>query len=220
VHRRRTRCWPLCWKHGIASVKIGLQVIELRVDLISESDLVELFFDRAMEAFADAVRVRTVCLRARVLDVVTRTVLSIFDEMREIEIGEDEVVLHFDNTGDHVIRTVHIGAEHPADPPPSRHGHSVGRWEGDTLVLDMVGFEPNPSGLGLIVPSSPGKHTVERLILTEDRTRLLYQVTVEDPVYLSEPAMLMQQWDHRPDLEFSPPSQACDDEVAERYIED
>jgi hypothetical protein len=29
----------------------------------------------------------------------------------------------------------------------------------------------------------------------------------------------MQQWDHRPDLEFSPASEVCDDEVAERYIE-
>jgi hypothetical protein len=147
-------------------------------------------------------------------------VLSIFDEMRSIELGEDEVVLHFDNTGDHVIRTVYMGAEHPADLQPSRHGHSVGRWDGDTLVIDTIGFEPDPSGLGLRVPSSPGKRTVERLTLTEDRTRLRYEVTVEDPVYLTAPATLTQQWDHRPDLELSPASQACDDEVAERYIEE
>jgi hypothetical protein len=147
-------------------------------------------------------------------------VLSIFDEMRSIELGEDEVVLHFDNTGDHVIRTVRMGAEHPADLQPSRHGHSVGRWDGDTLIIDTVGFEPNPSGLGLSAPSSAGKHTIERLTLTEDRTRLRYEVTVEDPMYLTEPATLTQQWDHRPDLEFSPDSLACDDEVAERYIEE
>ena len=147
-------------------------------------------------------------------------VLSIFDEMRSIEIGEDAVILHFDNTGDHVIRTVHMGAEHPADLQPSLHGHSVGRWDGDTLVIDTIGFEPNISGLGLSVPSSPGKHTVERLTLTEDRTRLRYEVTVEDPVYLTEPANMAQQWDHRPDLEFSPASQVCDDEVAVRYIEE
>jgi hypothetical protein len=112
-----------------------------------------------------------------------------------------------------------MGAEHPADVQPSRHGHSVGRWDGETLVIDTIGFEPNPSGLGLSVPSSAGKHTIERLTLTEDRTRLRYEVTVEDPMYLSEPAMLTQQWDHRPDLEFSPPAQACDDEVAERFVE-
>jgi hypothetical protein len=36
-------------------------------------------------------------------------------------------------------------------------------------------------------------------------------------VYLAEPATLAQQWDHRPDLEFSPASEECDDEVAARY---
>ena len=143
--------------------------------------------------------------------------LAVLDEMREIAIGEDEVVLHFDNTGDHVVRTVHMSSEHPADVQPSRHGHSIGRWEGDTLVIDTIAYEPNPSGNGGNVPSSPGKHTVERLTLTEDRLRLRYEITVEDPVYLSEPATLAQQWDHRPDLEFSPPSEVCDDEVAARY---
>jgi hypothetical protein len=143
--------------------------------------------------------------------------LSILDEMREISIGGDEVILHFDNTGDHVVRTVHMNAEHPADVEPTRQGHSIGRWEGDTLVVDTIAFEPNPSGIAGNVPSSAGKHTVERLTLTENRTRLRYEVTVDDPVYLSEPATLAQQWDHRPDLEFSPASQACDDEVAARY---
>ena len=147
-------------------------------------------------------------------------VLSIFDEMRAIQLGEDEVLLHFDNTGDHVIRTVYMGAEHPADLKPSYHGHSVGRWDGDTLVIDTIGFEPNVSGLGVSVPSSAGKHVVERLSLTEDRTRLRYEVTVEDPVYLTGPAMFTEQWDHRPDLEFSPPSEACDNEVAERFVEE
>jgi len=145
--------------------------------------------------------------------------LAVLDEMRSIEIGEDEVVLHFDNTGDHVVRTVHMNAEHPADVQPSRHGHSVGRWDGDTLVIDTIGYEPNLSGNGANVPSSASKHTVERLTLTEDRLRLRYEISVEDPVYLTGPAALAQQWDHRPDLDFSPPSEACDDEVAARYLD-
>jgi hypothetical protein len=145
--------------------------------------------------------------------------LAVLDEMREIQIGEGEVILHFDNTGDHVVRTVYLGTEHPADVEPSRHGHSIGWWEGDTLVIDTIAYEPNTSGLGGSVPSSSGKHTVERLTLTEDRTRLRYEITVEDPVYLTETATLAQQWDHRPDLEFSPASEACDDDVAARYLD-
>jgi hypothetical protein len=146
-------------------------------------------------------------------------VIAILDEMRTIEIGEDEVVIHFDNSGDHVVRTVYMNSEHPADVAPSRHGHAIGWWEGETLVIDSIGFEPNPSGLGLNVPSSPGKHVVERLTLTEGRLRLRYEATVEDPMYLTGPATLAQQWDHRPDLEFSPASQVCDDDVAARYID-
>jgi hypothetical protein len=56
-----------------------------------------------------------------------------------------------------------------------------------------------------------------RLTLTDDRTRLRYEVTVEDPDFLTGPATLTQQWDHRPDLDFSQNTGACDPEVARRY---
>jgi hypothetical protein len=143
--------------------------------------------------------------------------LAVLDELRTIELGQNEVVMRFDNTGDRVTRTIHMGAEHPANLQPSLHGHSIGRWEGDTLVIDTIGYETNPSGNGMNVPSSPGKHTVERLTLTEDRVRLRYEFTVEDPAYLTAPGTLTQQWDHRPDLDFSQDTGACDPEVARRY---
>ena len=143
--------------------------------------------------------------------------LAVLDEMRSIDIGDDEVIMHFDNSGDHVIRTVHMNAEHPDNLELTRHGHSIGWWEGDTLVIDTIGYEPNESGNGGNVPSSASKHTVERLTLGEDKIRIRYQITVEDPVFLTEPGTLMQQWDHRPDLPFSPPAEACDEEVAARY---
>ena len=145
--------------------------------------------------------------------------LAVLDEMRSIEIVEDEVVMHFDNSGDHVFRTIHMDAEHPADVQASRHGHSIGRWDGDTLVIDTVAYEPNASGLGGSVPSSPSKHTVERLTLTDERIRLSYEITVEDPMYLTESATFTQYWDHRPDLEFSPASEVCDEGVAARYLD-
>jgi hypothetical protein len=143
--------------------------------------------------------------------------LAVLDELRTIEIGEDEVVMRFDNTGDRVTRTIHMGAQHPANVQPSLHGHSIGRWEGATLVIDTIGYEANPSGNGMNVPSGPGKHTVERLTLTADRVRLRYEFTIEDPTYLSGPGTLTQQWDHRPDLDFSQDTGACDPEVARRY---
>jgi hypothetical protein len=143
--------------------------------------------------------------------------ISVLDELRTIEVGKEQVVMRFDNTGDKVERVIHMNATHPAELKPSLHGHAIGRWEGDTLVIDTVGFEPNPSGLGMNVPSSSRKHVVERLTLTPDKVRLRYEVTVEDPTYLTGPGTITQQWDHRPDLEFSQDTGACDPEVARRY---
>jgi hypothetical protein len=144
-------------------------------------------------------------------------VLSIFDELRTIDVKSNEVVLRFDNTGDHGERVVHMNAAHPANVQPSLMGHSIGRWEGKTLVIDTVGFPADSSGLGLNVPAGPRKHLVERLTLTDDRTRLRYDVTVEDPDFLTAAATMTQQWDHRPDLEFDQDTGACDPDVASRY---
>ena len=66
--------------------------------------------------------------------------IAVLDELRTIEIGEDEVVIRFDNTGDRVDRTIHMTAAHPANVQPSFHGHSIGRWDGDTLVVDVKLF--------------------------------------------------------------------------------
>src|SRR5579883_1321254 len=68
--------------------------------------------------------------------------LAVLDEMRSIEIGKDKVVLHFENSGDHVLRTVRMNGTHPAGVKPSRHGDSIGHWEGDTLVVDTTAYEP------------------------------------------------------------------------------
>jgi hypothetical protein len=112
---------------------------------------------------------------------------------------------------------VHMNAAHPANVQPSLMGHSIGRWDGKTLVIDTIGFPPDSSGLALNVPAGPRKHMVERLTLSEDRTRLRYEVTVEDPDFLTAPATLTMQWDHRPDLEFAQDTGDCDPAVAARY---
>jgi hypothetical protein len=143
--------------------------------------------------------------------------LAVLDELRTIDVSKDQVVMHFDNTGERVDRVIPITDKHPANPTPTRQGNSIGRWDGDTLVIDTIAFTPDPSGLGANVPSSAGKHTVERLTLTDDHLRLRYEVTVEDPVYLTGPGKLVQQWDHRPDLDFSQDTGKCDDNVANRY---
>lgn len=145
--------------------------------------------------------------------------LATLDEVRSIHIGKDKVVIHFDNSGDNAIRTVRLNSKHPADVKPSRFGDAIGRWDGDTLVIDTVAFTPNPSGLFVNIPSSAGKHTVERLTLTDDHLRLRYETTVEDPVYLEKPASFTMLWDHRPDLKVHPSGEKCDPKVARKYLD-
>ncbi len=142
---------------------------------------------------------------------------AVLDELRTIDVSKNEVVMKFDNTGDKFERVVHMTDKHPADVKPTRHGHSIGRWDGDTLVVDTVAFEPSISGLGISVPSGPAKHTVEKFTLTPDKVRLRYEITIEDPMYLTATASLTEQWDHRPDLEFTQDTAGCTEGAREKY---
>ena len=52
--------------------------------------------------------------------------------------------MKFDNTGDHVERIIHMTATHPANVQPSHQGHSIGRWDGETLVIDTDRLRARP----------------------------------------------------------------------------
>ena len=83
-------------------------------------------------------------------------------------------------------RRIHVGmTEHPANITPSYAGHSIGNWEGDTLVVDTIGFEP-----GVLSPptrSSDQMHIVERFTLDTEKMALKREYSVTDPVYLAAP---------------------------------
>jgi hypothetical protein len=143
-------------------------------------------------------------------------VLSVFPDLRTIDVQGTTIPLRFEGgVGVLMERVVHLDREHPADVAPSLMGHSVGRWEGDTLVIDTVGFAPHPVGT-LFIPSGPDKHLVERLTLAPDRLHLEYAFTLRDPAVLTEPVTITAVWEHRPDLEFS--GEACDPDVARRAL--
>jgi hypothetical protein len=93
----------------------------------------------------------------------------------------------------------------------------IGRWEGQTLVVDTIEFAPHPVGIAIAVPSGPSKHVVERFALAADRRHLRYDLTIDDAAGLTAPATLSMQWEYRPDL--APSGVACDPEIARRLIE-
>jgi hypothetical protein len=89
----------------------------------------------------------------------------------------------------HDVRVVRMNAEH--EPPTTRRwlGDSVGRWEGDTLVIDTTNFNDNP---GLFI-ASRDLHVVERFTRLDDKT-LWYEFTIEDPSTWSQPMKGEYPW--------------------------
>jgi len=81
-----------------------------------------------------------------------------------------------------LTRTVHMDlAAHPAGIAPSRAGHSIGRWDGDTLVVDTVAFEPG--SLAGAVAHSDQLHVVERFTLDPATLALRREYVATDPLY-------------------------------------
>jgi hypothetical protein len=78
------------------------------------------------------------------------------------------------------------GRTHPKEPDPLWYGHSIGHWEGDTLVVDRVNFEENVWLDQDAHPHSDKLHVTERYRRV-DLGHLETEVTVEDPGVLSKP---------------------------------
>ncbi|HET8697727.1 MAG TPA: DUF6152 family protein [Gammaproteobacteria bacterium] len=81
-----------------------------------------------------------------------------------------------------LTRTIYMDMKaHPANVALSRAGHSIGRWDGDTLVVDTVGVEPG--SLAGAVPHSDQLHVVERFTLNPATFELTRDIFAEDPLY-------------------------------------
>lgn len=83
-------------------------------------------------------------------------------------------------------RRIYLNEEMPDEEEifPGYNGYSVGRWEGDTLVVETIGVREDVTFYG--IPHSAQMRIVERLRLT-DPNLIENQVTIHDPVYLAEP---------------------------------
>ena len=141
----------------------------------------------------------------------------VFPDLRTIEIADGTVVIRSETNGMVQERVIHLDQHaHPAGIEPTVEGHSIGRWEGGTLVIDTVGFAASRVPNLVWVPTHPSTHLIERLTLAQDRRHLEYEFTLDIPAYLVEPATFRATWDYRPDLE--PSGTPCDPESARRLL--
>jgi hypothetical protein len=97
------------------------------------------------------------------------------------------IVMLFEDLSHGMMRTIYLRRGHPAKLEPTWLGDSVGRWEGDTLVVDTTGFNDqtwlNEKG----AQHSTELHLVERIRLIPGGEHLEYKMTAEDPKVLAKP---------------------------------
>ncbi|MGI9259570.1 MAG: DUF6152 family protein [Gammaproteobacteria bacterium] len=108
------------------------------------------------------------------------------------------------------------GRGHPDLNERFETGHSIGHWEGETLVVDTANFAEHRSPYQVGVPSGAQKHVVERYRLSEDGTRIIVEFTLEDPEFLAEPLVHERELLFSPDLSIS--AFNCDPETTRRFV--
>jgi len=94
------------------------------------------------------------------------------------------IVMMFEYMGVH--RVISMNAKHPDDLEPTYMGDSVGHWEGDTLVVDVTGFNSATWLIGTGTFHSEALHVTERYTRV-DKDQINYDVTMEDPMVLTQP---------------------------------
>ena len=98
-----------------------------------------------------------------------------------VEVPELKRLYIVETGGAHSFRTIYMdGRAHPANLSPSDRGHSVGHWDGDSLVIDTVGFNEKVWIDNLGMPTTDKLHTIEKITRT-NYTSITYEITIDDP---------------------------------------
>jgi hypothetical protein len=96
---------------------------------------------------------------------------------------------------DQIVRRIPLTRQHTPNLKPQWQGHSIGWYEGDTLVVDTVGQDTRTFVDLFRTPVSEKLHVVERFRLTEGGKALQVEVTVEDPLVFKQPWKFTKRWE-------------------------
>ena len=103
----------------------------------------------------------------------------------EVRQFEDAVLILY--SADHGVRRIYMdGRRHPSNSAPTWMGHSVGRYEGDTLVVDTTGIKSNPWLDTKGHPHTDALHVTERYRRAQP-DRLEIEITIDDPQTFKKP---------------------------------
>jgi hypothetical protein len=109
--------------------------------------------------------------------------------MEIIQLPDQRRIVMIFEGGTHIWREIYMdGRPHPTGTAlnPTFLGHSVGRWDGDTLVIDVVGFNEHTWLDYFGHPHTDKLHVVERLSRPNKHT-LHYEATIADPAAYARP---------------------------------
>jgi hypothetical protein len=114
----------------------------------------------------------------------------------------DDIILRLEEWDG--VRTIHLGAGPSAAlPVPSPMGHSTGRWEGNTLIVETTAIDyPYFDDLG--TPQSAAVRVSERFTLRPQERRLSWEAQISDPVSFTAPAVMRIEWQWIPGHEIKP----------------
>jgi hypothetical protein len=116
----------------------------------------------------------------------------------EIVQGVDHIVVLYEYP--HLFRVIPTNVRaHQVDPDPTWMGDSIGRWEGDTLVVDTIAFNEKtelPGGFR----HTESLHVVERFQRVSPDS-IHYEATIDDPNVFEKPWMIIRDFGARPDLD-------------------
>ena len=140
--------------------------------------------------------------------------LMISPDLKRIERRKEIVTI--ESEFEAARRTIHLNVNTHEGALPSIQGHSIGRWDGNTLNIDTTHFAFHAIGNGYGLPSGPRKHLVERLSLDDDGRSLTYRFELSDPDYLKAPRTGEVKWMYAPSATYAP--EPCDVGNARRFI--
>jgi hypothetical protein len=92
------------------------------------------------------------------------------------------------------VRRIQLNVPHSANPKPTWYGESVGRYEGDELVVDTIGLNDKTFVDNYRTPHTEQIHVVERFKMIEGGRTLQALVTVTDPGAFNMPWSAIQRW--------------------------